>query len=121
MPGLAACTASQCSAIANRRRADHAADSAYTVKPPSRSTICVTLNREEEIRPEHVHARFEYDHPVFDNGALAAQRRWSEINGVRNTWYCGAWWGYGFHEDGAASGKRVADALTPQHLRLVTR
>ena len=87
----------------------------------SRSTICVTLNREDEIRPEHVHARFEYDHPVFDNGALAAQRRWSEINGVRNTWYCGAWWGYGFHEDGAASGKRVADALTPQHLRLVTR
>ncbi len=87
----------------------------------SRSTICVTLNREHEIRPERVHARFEYDHPVFDHGALAAQRRWSEINGVRNTWYCGAWWGYGFHEDGAASGKRVAEALVPAPLRLSVR
>jgi predicted NAD/FAD-binding protein len=85
----------------------------------SRSTICVTLNREDDIRPERVHARFEYDHPVFDRRALAAQGRWSEINGVRNTWYCGAWWGYGFHEDGAASGMRVAQALGARSIRLV--
>ena len=73
--------------------------------------ICVTLNRESEIRPERVHATFEYHHPVYDHGAFAAQQRWNEVNGVRNTWFCGAWWGYGFHEDGAASGHRAAVAL----------
>lgn len=77
----------------------------------SRHQICVTLNREDEIRPELVHGRFVYDHPVFDSAAFAAQRRWPEVNGVRRTWYCGAWWGYGFHEDGAASAWRVAEAL----------
>lgn len=77
----------------------------------SRETICVTLNREHEIDPARVHASFVYHHPVFDRAAVAAQARWDEINGVRNTWYCGAWWGYGFHEDGAASAQRVADAI----------
>jgi predicted NAD/FAD-binding protein len=73
--------------------------------------ICVTLNREDEIRADRVHATIEYHHPVYDHAAFAAQRRWHEINGTRRTWYCGAWWGYGFHEDGAASARRVALAL----------
>ncbi len=77
----------------------------------SSRAICVTLNREHEIDPRRVHGRFVYHHPVFDHGAFAAQRRWHEVNGVRRTWYCGAWWGYGFHEDGAASAWRVAKAL----------
>ena len=77
----------------------------------SRATICVTLNREHEIRPERVHGTFEYHHPVFDPAAIAAQARWDDINGVRRTWFCGAWWTYGFHEDGAASAQRVVDAI----------
>ena len=78
---------------------------------PSAHQICVTLNREDEIRADRVHGRFVYHHPVYDAAAFAAQRRWSEINGTRHTWYCGAWWGYGFHEDGAASAHRVAVAM----------
>lgn len=77
----------------------------------SRNAICVTLNREHEIDPQRVHGRFVYHHPAYDHAAFAAQRRWHEVNGVRRTWYCGAWWGYGFHEDGAASAWRVAKAL----------
>jgi predicted NAD/FAD-binding protein len=73
--------------------------------------ICVTLNRQDEIRADRVHATIEYHHPVYDHAAFAAQRRWHEVNGARRTWYCGAWWGYGFHEDGAASARRVALAL----------
>ena len=77
----------------------------------SAHTICVTLNRTAEIDPAAVHASFVYHHPVFDHAAFAAQRRWDDVNGVNHTWYCGAWWGYGFHEDGAASAARVAAAL----------
>ena len=42
---------------------------------------------------------------------MAAQRRWSELNGLRGTWFCGAYWGYGFHEDGVASALRVCEQL----------
>ena len=52
-----------------------------------------------------------YSHPVFDGPAVAAQGRRDEINGVRHTWYCGAWWRYGFHEDGCQSGEAVAAGL----------
>lgn len=77
----------------------------------TRQPICVTLNRTEEIDPAHLHQVIEYHHPVYHHATFAAQRRWSEVNGVNRTWYCGAWWGYGFHEDGAASAARVADAI----------
>lgn len=79
----------------------------------SRHEICVTLNRTAEIDPALIHRVIEYHHPVYDHAAFAAQQRWAEVNGVNRTWYCGAWWGYGFHEDGAASAKRVADAIGP--------
>jgi uncharacterized protein len=68
---------------------------------------CVTLNRSEAIDPERVIGVGEFAHPVFTHAALAAQRRWGEISGVRRTHYCGAYWGYGFHEDGVQSGLRV--------------
>jgi len=55
--------------------------------------------------------RFEYAHPVFDAAAIAAQGRLPEIQGHRHSWYCGAWTGYGFHEDGLGSGLAVAEAL----------
>jgi uncharacterized protein len=70
---------------------------------------CVTLNRTEAIAPERVISSFVFDHPVFTHRGLAAQRRWAEISGVRRTHYCGAYWGYGFHEDGVQSALRVCE------------
>jgi uncharacterized protein len=70
---------------------------------------CVTLNRSEAIAPERVISRRPFAHPVFTHRGLAAQRRWPEISGVRRTHYCGAYWGYGFHEDGVQSALRVCE------------
>ncbi|MCB1699579.1 MAG: FAD-dependent oxidoreductase [Halioglobus sp.] len=77
-------------------------------------TFCVTLNNSEAINPHKVLGRFTYDHPVFSIAGIAAQRRWDEINGQRNTWFCGAYWQNGFHEDGVVSALRVANALKQQ-------
>lgn len=71
----------------------------------------VTLNRSDAIDPARVLGRYDYAHPQFSFAAVAAQRRRSEISGVRGTHYCGAYWGYGFHEDGAASAVAVAAEL----------
>ena len=64
----------------------------------------VTLNREADIDPARVLGRYTYHHPVYTPAAVAAQRRRSEISGHRHTHYCGAYWRYGFHEDGVVSG-----------------
>jgi predicted NAD/FAD-binding protein len=71
--------------------------------------FCVTLNRGEAIDPERVIGAREFSHPVFTHAALAAQRRWAEVSGVRRTHYCGAYWGFGFHEDGVQSALRVCE------------
>jgi len=71
----------------------------------------LTLNREEAVDPSRVLYRTVYHHPVYTAEALAAQSRWGEINGVRRTWFCGAYWGYGFHEDGVNSALAVTRAL----------
>ncbi len=71
----------------------------------------VTLNTNDAIDPDKIVMRTVYDHPLFDAASMAAQQRRDEISGVRNTWYCGAYWGYGFHEDGVASAVPVAEAL----------
>jgi predicted NAD/FAD-binding protein len=71
--------------------------------------FCVTLNRTEAIDPERVIGAREFSHPVFTHAALAAQKRWAEVSGVRRTHYCGAYWGYGFHEDGVQIGLRVCE------------
>ncbi len=71
----------------------------------------VTLNRSEEIDPARVLRRFTYDHPTYTREGVAAQARHAEISGVRNTHYCGAYWGWGFHEDGVLSGLRVAERI----------
>ena len=65
--------------------------------------LLVTLNRPGEIDPSTVLAEFGYDHPVFDAAAMAAQRRRAEVQGARGTFFAGAYWGYGFHEDGVSS------------------
>jgi len=74
-------------------------------------TFCVTLNATSEIDPSKILGRFNYSHPVFTLDSVAATERWEEINGVNNTWYCGAYWANGFHEDGVKSGIRVAKRL----------
>lgn len=71
----------------------------------------VTLNRSADIDPAKVIARMNYRHPVYDHASVAAQARRHEINGVRGTWFAGAYWGFGFHEDGLRSGADVANAL----------
>lgn len=69
----------------------------------SPTPILVTLNLEDEIDPTKVLGRFDYAHPVLDAAAVAAQGRRDEIQGIRNTYFAGAWWGHGFHEDGVQS------------------
>ncbi len=70
--------------------------------------LFVTLNRTAELAPESVLYRATYDHPIFDPAAVAAQRRYEDIDGVGGVHYAGAYWRYGFHEDGAWSAERAA-------------
>ena len=69
--------------------------------------FCVTLNSPEIIAPETVIRRLVYHHPVYSTAAFEAQKRHDEISGVNRTSYCGAYWGWGFHEDGVKSALAV--------------
>lgn len=73
--------------------------------------IFVTLNPLKAPDPALTFDRFSYSHPLFDKAAIDAQERLSEIQGKNRLWFCGAWCGYGFHEDGLKSGLDVANAL----------
>jgi predicted NAD/FAD-binding protein len=72
---------------------------------------CVTLNGGASIDPAKMIERIIYHHPLYTREAIAAQARWNEISGMNRTHYCGAYWFYGFHEDGLNSALRVARAL----------
>ena len=72
---------------------------------------CVTLNANGGLDRGKVLRTMIYEHPLYNNAAIRAQERWSEISGKNHTHFCGAYWSYGFHEDGVISGMRVADAL----------
>ena len=74
-------------------------------------TFCVTLNDTASINPHRILGRFNYAHPQFTLEGMQAQQRWADINGHNGTWFCGAYWQNGFHEDGLASGLRVAESL----------
>lgn len=76
-----------------------------------KSPVIVTLNPFSPPAPELVLGQFEYEHPVFDHGAIAAQQRLPSIQGQNHTWFVGAWTGYGFHEDGLKSALRVAQGF----------
>lgn len=76
---------------------------------PTDQNVFVTLN--PPFQPEHVHRTSWYSHPVFDPEAIAAQIRLPDIQGAQRSWFCGAWTGYGFHEDGLESGMAVGRAL----------
>ena len=71
----------------------------------------VTLNPARAIASHHVRAAFDYQHPVFDARALAAQQDLWGLQGHRRTWFCGSYFGYGFHEDGLQAGLAVAEDL----------
>ncbi len=70
---------------------------------PTRERFLVTLNGSDRIEPSRVLRRFVYHHPVFDGDAITAQKLHAQISGWSRTHYCGAYWGYGFHEDGVRS------------------
>ena len=71
--------------------------------------FCVTLNRTAEIDPSQIIRKIDYAHPVYTAAGVRAQGRYAEIGGVNRTHFCGAYWGWGFHEDGVVSALRVAE------------
>ncbi len=73
--------------------------------------IFVTLNPTELPHEDQTYAHFDYEHPVFDAAAIQAQKRIWQLQGQRNTWFCGAHFGSGFHEDGLQAGLAVAEKL----------
>ena len=85
---------------------------------PFTQPVLVSLNPLRAIDPSQVHASFDYSHPVFDLAAIRAQRGVAALQGQRHTYFCGAWTGYGFHEDGLKSGLRVAAMLQAAPARL---
>ena len=78
---------------------------------PVDSPVIVTLNPHIEPDPAKVLGDYDYDHPLFDQAAIGAQAQLGAIQGVEHLWFCGAWAGYGFHEDGLASALAVANRL----------
>jgi len=73
--------------------------------------LCVSLNCSERIAPERILRRMHYRHPIYDHDSVAALARRAQIQGRRRTWFAGAYWGFGFHEDGLRSAVDVARAL----------
>lgn len=78
---------------------------------PFSTPVFVSLNPLRAPRPESVIRRMSYAHPVFDQAAVAAQADVARMQGTLGTWTCGAWQGYGFHEDGLASAQRAVGHL----------
>jgi uncharacterized protein len=78
---------------------------------PFRQSVLVSLNPLQPIAPQHLLGDFSYAHPVFDLAAIQAQKQLPALQGRQGTYFCGAWTGYGFHEDGLTSGLAVARHL----------
>ncbi|MBP6406907.1 MAG: NAD/FAD-binding protein, partial [Ramlibacter sp.] len=78
---------------------------------PWQQPVVVSLNPVREIGRKHVMGEFDYAHPVFDVAAIRAQGVLPQLQGRQHTYFCGAWTGYGFHEDGLKSGLSVARQL----------
>jgi predicted NAD/FAD-binding protein len=94
---------------------DHAICVSYSMNRlqniPNEYPLFVTLNPPQRPNPEKVFYRTTYDHPQYNAKAIEAQNSLAQLQGGRRTWYCGAWTGYGFHEDGLRSGFEVAGGL----------
>nr|WP_180205050.1 FAD-dependent oxidoreductase [Pseudomonas sp. SbOxS1]NYU05061.1 FAD-dependent oxidoreductase [Pseudomonas sp. SbOxS1] len=80
----------------------------------SNTTFCVSLNQTAAIDPGKILKRLRYAHPQYSQAGLVAQARWQELQGARFSYYCGAYWANGFHEDGVVSALRVAAAFGEQ-------
>jgi predicted NAD/FAD-binding protein len=78
---------------------------------PVAQPVLVTLNPNRPVREDLVWAKFDYAHPLFDQRAVAAQRDLWKLQGQGGLWYCGAYFGAGFHEDGLQAGLAVAEHL----------
>jgi uncharacterized protein len=77
----------------------------------SDTTFCVSLNQTAAIDPAKILARYTYAHPQYSLAGTAAQARWEELQGSQHSYFCGAYWANGFHEDGVVSALRVARAF----------
>jgi predicted NAD/FAD-binding protein len=77
----------------------------------TKDNVFLTLNPATPPRPERHLATFNYDHPIFDSAALGAQPELWSLQGIHNTWFCGSYFGYGFHEDALQAGLAVGEAL----------
>ncbi len=82
---------------------------------PTATPVLATLNPSITIDPARILVTRDYEHPVYDRHAFAAQARWAQINGRQRSYFCGAYWGWGFHEDGAHSAHRVVEHLLSHH------
>ena len=78
---------------------------------PDSTKLFVTLNPSQPPRPDSVIHTETYEHPQFDAAAMRAQRSLWSLQGRRRTWFCGAYFGAGFHEDGLQAGLAVAEQL----------
>ena len=81
---------------------------------PFKQPVVVSLNPSSVIAQKHIMGEFDYAHPIFDAAAIAAQKQLPQLQGQRHTYFCGAWTGYGFHEDGLKSGLAVARQILGQ-------
>ncbi|WP_045404482.1 NAD(P)/FAD-dependent oxidoreductase [Vibrio jasicida] len=81
----------------------------------SENTFCVTLNSSNQINPNKILRSFTYHHPVFTTESIAAQQRKDEIQGKQSSWFCGAYWYNGFHEDGVRSALDVVKGLEEKY------
>ena len=79
---------------------------------PSEQPVIVSLNPVRPIAAEHIVGDYDYEHPIFDLAAIRAQALLPQLQGRERTWFCGAWAGHGFHEDGLAAGLQVAELLS---------
>ncbi len=83
---------------------------------PTKTPLLVTLNQTDRIDPRCVIDRFTYAHPQYHAGSFAEQARWADLSGANRVHFCGAWCGYGFHEDAVRSGLRAAEAVSSRAL-----
>lgn len=111
LPRRAAARASWNVLIGEREEACLTYDLNRLQRLETRTQYCVTLNPPRPIPADRVLARMSYTHPLFTQAAVRAQGRWAEVSGRNRIHLCGAYWFYGFHEDGIRSGVRVAESL----------
>ena len=77
----------------------------------SETVFCVSLNQTAAIDPTRILGKYRYAHPQYGLRGVAAQARWEELLGAHHSYFCGAYWANGFHEDGVVSALRVAQAF----------